>query len=66
MTSDCRLMSNGKLPQNVVKGHLVTFGPGAKNQMDSIIACCFIMHLCMGNSDMGTLPIVAWWSFLQS
>ena len=27
-------MSSWKLPQNVVQGHLVTFGPGAKYQME--------------------------------
>ena len=33
-TFGCRFMSSWKSPQNVVHGHLVTFGPGMKNQME--------------------------------
>ena len=34
MTSSCQVMSSCKSHENVVQGHLVTLGPGAKNKME--------------------------------
>ena len=44
-TSGCWFMSSWKSPQNVVQGHLVTFGPGEKNQMEQ--------HNCMSLDTIG-------------
>ena len=33
-SSSCRVMSSCKSHENVVQGHLVTLGPGVKNQME--------------------------------
>ena len=33
-TSGCRVMLSCKSHENVVQGHLVTLGPGAKNQTE--------------------------------
>ena len=37
-----------------------------KNKWSSKIACRWIQQVCMGNSNMRTLPILAWWRLLQS